>query len=66
MYEGDWSIYHLHTCHPFIDCEIYFARKVVDVSDQGRDDLTHSWRCLRSCGIDDILGKAGIVAVGVF
>ncbi len=38
----------------------------MNMTDEGRHDCSHSRRSLGSCGIDDILGEVGVVAISVF
>lgn len=50
----------IHAGHPLLDRKLVFPRKIMNMLNQGRHNLTHPWTGLWTNGIDDILREVGI------
>ena len=55
-------VHELYAFHPFVHRQFSLARKVVDVSNQARHDLSHPRGRLRSHGVDDMVCEVWVKA----
>jgi hypothetical protein len=51
----------LHAQEPLIPREVDLARKLVNMSDQGTEDLSGPWRGVGAHGVDDHRRQVGVV-----
>jgi hypothetical protein len=57
-------MYKVEPSHPLVGGELILTRKVVEMLDQARCELTHSWSSFWSCGIDYGFSEVRVESVG--